>query len=172
MIDPAPLYRKQILDALQGEEFDSIIELGCDEGYNLMAIDEKYPKLKNITGIDIAEENRKIGKIDIICADATDLKNIPDKSYDIAFTYAFLTVVNTKTTMAVINNLFRIAKFIVIIIELDGEEWYTSDSRYSRNYTKILNNLGYTKIAKKLIPKYIWAGKDYPSYGKIIKVFI
>jgi len=179
MIDPAPLYRKQLMDSLKNESFNNILEMGCGEAYNLIVIKEKYPNVE-VCGVDIDHNKIEFGKtlieknnkqINLIESSADNTENIEDKSFDIVFTYALTTMVDNDLTKKIIENMIRIAKNKIIMIELDGEFWKSGNNkRFSRDYEKIFNDMGFYKINKKKIPKEIWAGTSYPSFGCVIKV--
>lgn len=175
MIDPAPEYRKQLLDALKGETFDSVFEPGCGWAENLIAIRNIYDV--ECRGVDIdgsrinsakeTIEKEGLTKINLSC-DEILINTIPDKSYDIVFTYATLLMINDDNYVrGAIENMIRIARKKIILIEFDGEEKWGESERYTRNYTKILNELGITKIKKTPVPKEIWASGKHT--GTVIK---
>ena len=175
-------YRKQLLDALKGEKFDSILELGCGYGCNLFAINNLYPDVK-CYGIDtdstrIKTANKRIIDEDVknviaVYGDATNI-DIPDNSYDIVFTYALLIYLNDDLVEKIIGNMMRIARKKIILIELHSEKSNNNDGtqRYSRNYSELLYKLGVKDVMVRLIPKDIWAGICYKNYGYVIKATI
>ena len=178
MIDQAPEYRKQLLNALKGEKFDSIFEPGCGWAENLIAIRELYDV--DCCGVDIDESrinsaketiaNNGISKIKLFKAELL-INTIPDKSYDISFTYATLLMINDdKYVKDAIKNMIRIARKKIILIEFDGEENFGESERYTRNYTKILNELGIKKIEKTPIDPSIWSSGKH--IGTVIKANI
>jgi ubiquinone/menaquinone biosynthesis C-methylase UbiE len=182
MKDPAPKYRKHLLNALKGEEFENILELGCGYGENLFAIRKKYKA--DCAGIDIdgirTEEANKtrikegIKGVEILQGDATDTTIYPEKSYDIVFTYALLLMVTGSVAIRIIENALKIAKKKVIFIEMYNEkgemlEIKNGKHRYSRNYEEILKGMGVKEVEKIRIPKKDWPGESYLSYGYIIK---
>ena len=184
MKDPAPKYRRHLLNALKGEDFKNILELGCGYGENLFAVRKKFDV--ECTGIDIdgvrtEEGNRTriregIDKVEILHDDARNTI-IPDKSYDIVFTYALLLMITETACRQCIQNAIRIAKKKIILIEMYNDfgemmEIKNGKTRYSRNYETILKEMGLKNITKKKIPQDDWPGRSYNCYGYIIKAEI
>lgn len=177
------IYRDIIINSLENEKFNNIIEIGCGEADNLIAISKKFKNI-DIFGIDISKERiisgidniskEKINNIKIEVMDGKYL-DYPYKYFDIVFTFAVLLMVDDETAFSIIKNSIRIAKKKVIFIELcsdNGELSIEDGRRQARNYEKILNNLGVNNIEKILVPKEIWPGISYNNSAYIIKVKI
>jgi len=183
-------YTDIILTALKGREFESILEMGCGQGDNLRAINEKYPEVK-MWGCDIdetrTESASKVPNTTIKLKDITDTDEPFKRKFDIVFLAATLMYIPEEKIGQVIKNIKKSAKKEVILIEInvfdepkEHVEWEyddkadVKDRRYKykgysmRDYEVLLRKNGFKNIKLKKIPRALWPGINYKDDGYII----
>ena len=82
--------KRIVAEALQGKEFESVLEVGVQWGENLMAIKEKFPD-KKLIGVDVdkpvIEEAKVVTALDLRIGNLFDLQ-FADKEFDVVFAEA------------------------------------------------------------------------------------
>lgn len=140
------LVRRQVLlEAIGKYSFESVLDIGCDEGQDLYLIKLCYPKVR-IEGIDCVQEqvtkgNQKIGNY-LRCLDANSL-DYPDDSFDLVISDTCL--YRLEDNRKVIDKMVRIASKAVIMLEVND---YMKNLPISTMKTKpelshLWNNQGY-----------------------------
>lgn len=163
-----------VANELKDIEFESVLELGCGFGENIMALEKTFSG-KKIVGIDImptrVEIARKNTNAEIILGDINDLSQFEDKSFDIVFTNALFIMIEPKTVEKTIKEMVRIAKKKIILVECQSEDRFSEvyAGRLAANYKELFAELGLKATSKK-IPKEVWGGEPWLSNGYIIKV--
>ena len=153
-------------------EFDSILEVGCQWGENLLAIERKFPD-KKIVGVDIdrirlSEGQKYLTKAELTYGDARKLP-FPDKSFDIVFTNALICMLDPEDVMVAIKEILRVAKKQVMFIELlmlNGFIGIIPHGRTAVNWKVIFEN---NPTIKKLEPEEFDAD-PWIEYGYLIKL--
>ncbi len=163
-------YTDIILTALKGKKFETILEMGCGAGHNLIAIGKKYPKVK-MWGYDIdetrIEEASKIPNTTIKFGDCT--KEPPFKrKFDIVFMAATLIYISHDKMEQVIKNIKKSAKKEIILIEIHAFTDYELKGYFIRDYEKLLKVNGFKDIKLTKIPRELWPGLNYKEDGYII----
>lgn len=117
-------HRSLLVDILkQHQPFDSLLDVGCGNGTDLVLIHHALPKVE-LTGFDVSPEN--IQEADSRGLPATlyqadlqaKLKEIPNKSFDIVFTNGVM-MYNPKEFL---RELPRIARKAIILSEHDPDQ--------------------------------------------------
>ena len=104
---------------------DSILELGCLDGANLISILLECPTAK-VSGIDINENAIKYGrevrknKADMQVGSLYDLSRFEDKSFDIVFTCGVLIHIPEEKIQEILKEMVRISKYHTFHLELNG----------------------------------------------------
>lgn len=164
-------HRKLIIDALKKlTPFESVVEAGANCGPNLFLIKKHFPHA-TVAGIDLNEEAILEGKK---IAPEADLRvgtmaKLPweDKKFDIALADASLLYVPPDDIDTVMNELDRVAKKAIIIIERfdESEKGVVKNYLWTRNYPLLLQKLGYGVEQIKLDEK-TWPGSvNWQKYG-------
>lgn len=117
--------RKYVAQLAKDNKVDSILELGCLDGANLISILSECPDAK-VSGIDINENAIKYGrdvrknKADMQVGSLYDLSAFEDKSFDIVFTCGVLIHIPDYKIQGILEEMVRIAKYHTFHIELNG----------------------------------------------------
>ena len=164
-------YRKIIIEYLKSfGEIESILEIGCGVGTNLLNIKEKYPEIK-LAGIDINAQainqaKELLPQAELKIGKANKLP-FPDKSFDVILTCAVLIYIDIKTIRKTVEEILRIAKKGILMIELDGKSrlgeieidyWY-------RNYVKLFKD--YKIKVEKIKLNQLWNSPPWNTKGHI-----
>lgn len=164
--------RKFIAERLQ-EPFDSILEVGCQWGENLVAIQQKFPD-KRIVGVDINdglfEEARANTKgIEFIKASVFDLPFQRDE-FDIVFTNALICMLRPVDVEEAVRQLIRVAKNKIYMIELvKNGIGYVRGGRTGADFVNIFANYCLEAKVEKL-GKEVFGCEPWNSYGYLIEV--
>ena len=166
--------------------FDSVLEVGCYSGPNLMLIAEKYPSVV-VHGIDINSKSIDFGRrliaekelknVTLQVSTADDLSLYEDKSIDIVFTDAALLYVGRDKIGDAIGEMVRVAKRAIIFNEWDssicgkqlGSQWY--DLHWIHNYSEQVKlHMVPQNITVSKIPNELWGAGGWQTYGAFIEV--
>ncbi len=165
-------HRQLVLKALKGN-WSSLLEIGCNVGPNLALIREKYED-RTLFGLDANPLAIKRAKeflpSDIVLRVGSyyDLP-YPDKFFDVILADATLMYAGPIGIDKAMSEIDRVAKKTIIIVDrfdkslkgkIVGHVW-------GRNYTKILEKLGF-KVEEIKITKEIWpTSKNWIKYGRL-----
>lgn len=151
-------------------EFDSILEVGCQYGENLLSLEKKFPG-KKIMGVDIdltvtSEGQKYLEKAVLTYGDARGLP-FPNKSFDIVFTNALICMLNQKHVEKALKELKRVANKQLMFIELMSDKFIgaTPGGRTALNWNKHFKG----SIIRKLTEQE-WDVEPWKTYGYLIKV--
>ena len=155
-----------------GGQFESVLDIGCNFGINIIRLRNTFPELKdyNLHGIDVSlvainEAKDKLPAVDYQVADVNEGLVFPDKSIDIVLTDATLIYITDKMIKKVIGDICRVAKKAIILCEFaDKSELGKADGIYwNRDYKKLLEKEGWDvetiKITKDIWDDPNWSGK-------------
>lgn len=152
----------------------SVLEVGCNTGFNLCLLASKDPDIK-LYGIDInrkvIEEGKNIIKdmgisnVFLSRGMADSLSSFGDKSIDVVFTDAVLIFVGPDKIHNVINEMIRVACKAIILIEWNSKS--TNGRKYIHHhwvydYQSLLSRysppegIRITKITKELWDNDVW----------------
>lgn len=161
-------HRDLIIDVLRGTMFQSVLEVGCCNGPNLVKIRQAFP-LAWLGGEDVNKEaiadaqkwlqaDFKVCKLPQISAE--------DKSWDVVLADACLMYVEDIDTA--LSEMKRVAKNSVIIFD-----WFTPDEQkinhsYTRDYQKRLQNSGFKNIQIRQLTPFTWPSENWIKYGRFI----
>lgn len=135
----------------------SILELGCNIGLNLVALNKINPRFE-LAGYEINEESAKVargfGFQDITTG--TILQKIPeDRKYDLVFTAGVLIHINPDQLDKVYDNLYSLSKKYVLVAE------YYNPSPVTVNYHGHSERLFKRDFAGELMDRYDLKLVDY-----------
>jgi len=131
-------------------KIDSVIELGCNIGMNLIALNKIFPNL-NICGIDINKKAIEIlkqtnKKFNLTCSSINDFQVKED--FDLVFTKGVLIHLNPQDLNNTYEKIYNLAKKYILICE------YYNPSPCSIPYRGNDDKLFKRDFAGELINKY------------------
>ena len=125
----APTFHKPhyaVTDYISSLEPKSVFEFGSAWGKNFILLERYIPNVRCV-GVDINRKAVEIAKNDdrdVREGDETALKDIPSKSFDVAFTCSVLNHLTPYTARMIVQELRRIAKKCVVACECtEKDEW-------------------------------------------------
>jgi ubiquinone/menaquinone biosynthesis C-methylase UbiE len=152
---------KMFRELLDGVDFDSVLECGCNMGHNLMAISEigNENTQKDIQGIDINEHSIKgavIPKGRIVLGSIYELPWI-DKSFDLVMTAGVLIHIPKENLNRAMKEMHRVSKKYVLCIEhiekedraINYRDFEGREGMWPRNYTKLWKDNFNVKVIKE-----------------------
>lgn len=166
--------KKIVVNLLEGKEFNSVLEVGCQWGENLIAIREKFPD-KKIVGVDadwdgIVQEAKTITGLDIRKGSVFSLE-FQDKEFDVVFTNALFCMLQPEQIETGLKEIIRVAKKYIILIELKTEEFIgiVKGGRTGADWVSLLGKYGLEATTKK-IPSKVWGANPWVDNGYIYEV--
>lgn len=162
-------HRKMIIDAVSSIGAESVLEVGCASGPNIMAIRDalSIPDDK-LAGIDVnegfIEHARKY--LPGVFYEVGSVTALPfeNKTFDVVLTDAVLMYVDKENIKKAIREIERVAKKGIIF-----SEWYASsllgvvkDFHWARDYSKLLKKW---KVTKEKMPEGMWDSKGWTKHG-------
>ena len=182
-------HRAFLLDKIaELSPFSNILEIGCNCGPNLRLITQRFPGAE-ICGIDINPLAIKKGQelfaaegisnISLSVAKADELKQYPDKSFDIVFTDAVLLIIGPDKIQKIIREMVRISRKGLVMAE-----WYNFESDkdpfgqgfqinnyWQRNYSNLLRQLiSGEQIEITKVTAEMWPDANWQKNGALVKV--
>ena len=173
------LHRKILVDVIVKYRPKSVLEIGCASGPNLVLLSQKLPNVK-LKGIDVSAkaietgqkylESKNVKNVKLNIGNVLNLKNFPDKSFDVVFTDATLIYVDKNKIENVLKELTRITRKAVILTEWNIESYESHYiGHWAHNYKKIFKEIAPgAEIKLTKINPEIWPG-DWAKYGYIIE---
>lgn len=167
--------------------FESVLEIGCNAGQNLLLLAGKFPGVI-FRGIDINPRFIEVGKewcaregvknVLLQVGRADDLASFADRSVDITFTDATLMYVGPDKIGRTFQGIKRVTRKALVFNEwsldvTDSSErslWY--DFHWVHNYSLLLEkHVAGSKIRMTRLPKNMWArGGGWEKYGALVEV--
>lgn len=140
-------HREQIIEILKAlYPFGGVLEMGCNVGPNLLRISQEFPE-NQMSGYDINE--KAIERARELLPKAT-LRvglhgQIPfSEQFDIVLADATLLYVPPDEIEQVMDEINRVAKKAVILVERYAEKDEVVGNVWGRNYKKLLENRGFS----------------------------
>lgn len=164
-------HRQLILNALQGfGEFAGVLELGCNAGPNLLRISELYPETQ-LAGIDInkdaiARAQELLPKAVLKVGTVTELP-FPDQSFDIVIADAVLMYTNEKEVQRVLDEVNRVARKGVILVEWYAQKSEITDYHWAHNYPEYLYGRGFTDVHVQPLTADHWPTQKWQDHGQL-----
>jgi hypothetical protein len=155
------------------EPFNSVLEVGCQWGENLLAIQQLY-KGKRLVGVDIDKEKLAIARKDtkgIKFVDA-NLFNLPfaRDEFDIVFTNALFCMLRPVDVEEGIRQIIKLASKKIYMIELmKNGIGYVGGGRTGADYVAIFRNYCIEAKAEKL-SEDVFGCEPWNTYGYFIEV--
>jgi len=161
-------HRELILVALKTfEPFAGVLEVGCNAGPNLIRISEQYPETQ-MAGFDInpdcvLEAQRQLPKALLQIGTALHIP-FADKEFDIGIADAVFMYV--KDIERALQELDRVVRKGIIIIDWYAENEKIADHHYARNFPDLLQKLGY-EVDIINLNEDLWPSKNWVKNGRV-----
>jgi len=134
-------------EVLSGLPIQSILEVGCNRGHNLLSLTELLPADSQVVGIEPNQYAREIAraasaKIGVLEGNAYDLP-FKDGYFDVVFTAGVLIHISPSNLQTAISEIYRVSKRYILAIEYFSEEEEIvnyrghTDLLWKRNFLKI-----------------------------------
>ena len=157
----------------------SVLEVGCASGPNLYALSKKFPDAR-FFGIDISKKairvgtawisDKKIKNIELFEGKADELGRFPDKSVDIILSVAMLIYVGPDKIDRVIEEMIRVTRKAVILIEWNSEKEYSYEfDHWAYNWKALFEKQGETNISLTKLKSEDSAG-GWKELGHLVEV--
>jgi hypothetical protein len=166
--------------------FSSLLEVGCNCGPNLYLLARKFPYV-NFNGVDInpvaIEKGNElfaaedVTSVELSVAQADNLAQFPDKSFDILLTDSLLMYIGPDKIMRAITEMIRVTRRALVLLERhcfqsdhDGLGVYRYNA-WERDYVALLSHfIPRERINVAGIPEGVWAdGPRWQETGAIIE---
>lgn len=166
----------------------SLLEIGCDSGPNLYLLAQQFPQAE-IRGIDINPRVVKMGNdwfaaegisnVKLSLGRAEVLGAFSDKSFDVVFTDAVLIYVSRDTIYGVIQDMVRLARHGLILVEYHDFAQQLNDKQGLGVFIDGHWVRDYVALLKQFIPAEqicvtrlgdLWPGGNWGKYGAIVEV--
>lgn len=162
-------HRENIIRALGDIAWDSLLEVGCGTGANLIKIREQYPD-KTLAGIDVNVDmlNEAQNHLDSNLTKG-DVCGLPfeDNTYDVVLCDAVLLYITPKEIGTALSEIDRVANKAIILIERFAESDKIVGYVWGRNYPVLLEAMGYTVESIKITPEIWSSSASWIQYGYI-----
>jgi len=176
-------HRKLLVEKILKHKPQSILEIGCASGPNLILLAQKLPQSK-LTGLDISRsavqagrkylELQNIKNVKLETGNILDLKKFADKSFDIVFTDATLIYVGPDNIKKVIREMARICRTTLVLNEWHSilEKSFPHRFQWVHNYQSLFKEIVPSEEIKLTkISEDVWPG-NWAKYGYIIEIKI
>ena len=171
-------HRDMIVWVLGSFRWNSLIEMGCGPGPNLVKIVKEF-KNKQLGGVDINADAIKLANETIAGAylkvGSVENSMMSDNSADVILTDMCLIYMDNSKIGKVLKELKRIGRSRIVLCEFHSESLFkrlkfkrkTGYNAY--NYKKLLQRYGFYDIILKKIPEEAWpGGEPQKTFGYII----
>ena len=174
---PNHAHRDMIIDALKKVNLKSVLEIGCGAGANLHRIKQAFPNV-DISGCDInvdaiAMAKKKLPDADLKVGSILDLP-FNGEFYDLILTDAMLIYIGPEKIRRAFREIRRVGYEKMMFVEFHSESWLkrkalSLTSRYNAyDYKKLLKKYYFKSVRVRKIPKEVWNGEPWLTYGNII----
>ena len=165
-------HRETLLGILDGLDFKSVLEIGCNFGPNLSLIKKEYPDVR-LAGIDINRSSiikakEKLPDAQLVVGDINDLP-FKDKSFDVILSDAVLMYIPPLEIEKVKSEMLRVAKKALILVEFHSEGLNNLGDRifghWGRNYKELFKGfpVQLTKVTN-------WTERNWETVGYFITI--
>jgi len=181
----SPPHRQKLLERIENlAPFESVLEIGCATGSNLILLAKKFPNIK-IQGIEINPiavelgneqfKKEKISNVRLFVGRADDLSQFPDKSFDIVFTGSVLMYIGPDKIKKVVSEMQRIARKAIVVAEYhsdrEGALGIYNKGNWLRDYKKLFQPFSSQIEITKISPKGR-GEEDWEKLGYVIEVVL
>lgn len=166
--------KKIVAQELKGKKFNTVLEVGCQWGENLVAIRNKFSKAV-LVGIDIDDEKLRyaldnIDNIGFLHGNVIRM-GYEDGSFDVVFTEALFCMLGRDEIEKALDEIVRVSNNYIILVELDLKEriGLAEGGRTGANWEQLLKERGMLEITKRKLTPEEWAVNPWLTYGYVIQ---
>ena len=174
---PQHPHRDLIINALKGVRVKSVLEIGCGAGANLYRIKQAFPDTE-ISGCDINEDAIKTAKEKLPGADLKvgSIYELPfnGEFYDLVLTDAMLIYVGPDKIKRALREIRRVGYDKMMFVEFHSNSLIKrlglklTSRYYTYDYEKLLIENYFKHITINKIPREIWKGEPWTTFGYLI----
>ena len=153
---------------LKSIPFQSLFEIGCGPGANLVRIVKEMPG-KQLGGCDVNEDAIKLAQETFkggrFYVDAGNDTMLSDKSVDVVLSDMALIYVGPFKIRSYLREMKRVGRSHVVLCEFHSKSlwkrWITRFGGYHvYDYKKLLESEGFYNVQVQHIPEQLWPGTD------------
>lgn len=163
-------HRKLIIDALKTMSFDSLLEVGCSAGPNLLKIKKAFPDAE-LHGVDINAESIAVAKKKVpgVTFSVGFIDKLPyeKKKFDVVLADAVLMYTKPADIKKTLRELDGVTRNAMIIIDRYAEKDSIVGHVWGRNYPKLLTAMGYDVTTHKITEQEWNSSKNWVKYGRV-----
>lgn len=162
-------HRKWIVRALKSFGWQSLIEIGCAAGANLIAIVKEMPG-RQLGGVDVNEEAIKVASETLVGGlfrvNSADDIMLSDKATDVVLSDLCLIYVDPFKIDKYLKEIFRVARNHIVFCEFHTTNpwkrfWLKVRFGYNAyNWSKLLKKHGCYDIVKYKMPPELWENEE------------
>ena len=169
-------HRQLIVDVLRRIRFESLWEIGCGSGPNILKIVKELPA-KQLGGSDVNKDAielaRKTFKGGMFHVESGEDIFMSDNSVDVVLSDMMLIYVGPTKIKKYLKEMKRISRGSVILCEFHSEVWWERWLARLKGYNvydykKLLENLGFYGIIVNKIPEHYWGKDDNSKFRSLI----
>lgn len=163
-------HRKLIIDALKTMSFDSLLEVGCSAGPNLLKIKKAFPNAE-LHGVDINAESIAVAKKKVkgvmFSVGLIDKLPYEKKKFDVVLADAVLMYTRPEDIKKTLRELNSVTRNAMIIVDRYSPHDAIVGHVWGRNYPKLLEELGFQVETHKITEKEWKSSKNWIKYGRV-----
>lgn len=173
-------HRQVIVDILKSFKFkfDSILEVGCASGPNLVKILQAFPNIQ-VGGVDVAPQAIRLAQ-QVFPRGVFDVKSVDemffsDKCADVSLSDMTLIYLEPKRIKKALREMKRVSKKAVVLCEFNSTSWLKrlalrwASGYNAYDYKKLLEEIGFWDIQLRRIPDGAWpGGEPQKTFGYFI----
>lgn len=176
-------HRDRILQELAKIKFNTLVEVGCASGPNLLRIAQVFPHVR-LGGSDVSEDALAVAKkflpshTVLDCAGADQLY-FPDNSADVVLTDMCLIYLSTKAFRKALSEIRRVARKHVMFVEFNSDNitrrlaLAAASGYHAYDYKKELGRAGFYDIQFHKLTEAEWpGGEPQKEFGYIIQASV
>ncbi len=150
--------------------FDSLLEVGCSAGPNLLKIKKAFPKAE-LHGVDINAESIEVAKKKVkgvtFSVGLIDKLPYEKKKFDVLLADAVLMYTRPEDIKRTLRELNSVTRNAMIIIDRYAPHDSIVGHVWGRNYPKLLEELGFEVTSHKITEKEWKSSKNWVKYGRV-----
>lgn len=163
-------HRATIVELLKTFEWAYLLEVGCSSGPNLKLIRDAFPD-KALFGMDVNADSVMEAKKFLpdnvaVRQGAVNHIHFIDGYFDVVLADAVLMYTTPEDIERAMKEIDRVAKRAVLIVDRFAENEEITGHVWGRNYTRILEDMGYSVMEVPMTEELWPTSKNWQKYGR------